>query len=255
MFWKRAVSEPHRSFIFHSNRNRIKTLPTIYKLLIRIKTSCWLPANHWYICVFWNPIITLRPKNEHHLTGGVHFLPCDRIRTHLNVKCRWHWTANLRPRGRHRGTFEFVTNKTRNECHSDRRNVSRGIYSSSKFYFVLVPSPTWWIPPLRWRSRPEWQWGYVSTDSPIVYATFCAAPPPSSVSPTGRASFPTGEAFVPCHAAHRLNLTLLYPKRPPERHTGRSLRFRWWGYSSTDAVQKRSFFVPFCWNWQHPLHQ
>ncbi len=40
-------------------------------------------------------------------------------------------------------------NKTRNECHSDRRNVSRGIYSSSKFYFVLVPSPTWWIPPLR----------------------------------------------------------------------------------------------------------
>ena len=27
----------------------------------RINTSCWLPANHWYICVFWNPIITLRP--------------------------------------------------------------------------------------------------------------------------------------------------------------------------------------------------
>ena len=29
----------------------------------------------------------------------------------------------------------------------------------------------------------------------------------------GRASFPTGEAFVPCRGAHRLNQTLFYPER------------------------------------------
>ncbi len=33
----------------------------------------------------------------------------------------------------------------------------------------------------------------------------------SSVSPTGRASFPTGEAFVPCRGAQRLNLTSFFP--------------------------------------------
>ena len=59
---------------------------------------------------------------------------------------------------------------------------------------------------------------------PLFHEHF-TPPRDPSVSPR-RASFPTGEAFVPCHAAHRLNLTLLYPKRPPERHTGRSLRFR-----------------------------
>ena len=26
-----------------------------------MNTSCWRPANHWYICVFWDPIITLGP--------------------------------------------------------------------------------------------------------------------------------------------------------------------------------------------------
>ena len=36
-------------------------------------------------------------------------------------------------------------------CHSERTNVSRGIYSSSKLYLVLVPCSTWWIPPLRLR--------------------------------------------------------------------------------------------------------
>ena len=34
-------------------------------------------------------------------------------------------------------------------CHSERTNVSRGIFPSSKFYLVLVLLPTWWIPPLR----------------------------------------------------------------------------------------------------------
>ena len=29
--------------------------------------------------------------------------------------------------------------------------VSRGIFPSSRFYLTLVLSPTWWIPPLRWR--------------------------------------------------------------------------------------------------------
>ena len=34
-------------------------------------------------------------------------------------------------------------------CHSERTNVSRGIFPSGKLYLVLVRSPTWWIPPLR----------------------------------------------------------------------------------------------------------
>ena len=38
---------------------------------------------------------------------------------------------------------------------------------------------------------------------------------------------PPREALVPCRTAHRLNLTLFYPEGPPERHTGRSLRFHW----------------------------
>ena len=37
------------------------------------------------------------------------------------------------------------------------------------------------------------EWGYVSTDSPTVSRVFHTAPPPSSVSPTGRASFPRGK--------------------------------------------------------------
>ena len=36
-------------------------------------------------------------------------------------------------------------------CHSERTNVSRGIFPSGKFYLVVVLSPTWWIPPLRCR--------------------------------------------------------------------------------------------------------
>ena len=32
---------------------------------------------------------------------------------------------------------------------------SRGIFPSCKFYLVVVLCPTWWIPPLRLRSRPE----------------------------------------------------------------------------------------------------
>ena len=34
-------------------------------------------------------------------------------------------------------------------CHSEGANASRGIFPSCRFYLVVVLSPTWWIPPLR----------------------------------------------------------------------------------------------------------
>ena len=37
-------------------------------------------------------------------------------------------------------------------CHSERTNVSRGIFPSCRFYLVSVLSATWWIPPLRFAS-------------------------------------------------------------------------------------------------------
>ena len=40
---------------------------------------------------------------------------------------------------------------TPRSCHSERTNVSRGIFPSGRFYLVVVHSPTWWIPPLRLR--------------------------------------------------------------------------------------------------------
>ena len=71
------------------------------------------------------------------------------------------------------------------------------------------------------------EWGYVSTDSPTVSRVFHTAPPPSSVSPTGRASFPRGKLL------YRVGWEPVYSDvvlsgRFPERHIGRSLQFRWW---------------------------
>ena len=70
------------------------------------------------------------------------------------------------------------------------------------------------------------QRGDVSTDSPTVSEMFQAAPLPhqSGLRP---ASFPSGEAFVPCFEVLGFigNGSVL---SRAERHIGRSLRFRWW---------------------------
>ena len=72
-------------------------------------------------------------------------------------------------------------------CHSEGANASRGIFPSCLFYLVVVHSPTWWIPPLRFAA---------------VGMTYLRG------------------GFVYPHG--------LFLQRFPERHTGRSLRFRWW---------------------------
>ena len=101
----------------------------------------------------------------------------------------------------------------------------------------------------------------VSTDSPTVSTTFYAAPRPSSDSPTGRASFPRGKLLYRAFGRYHSTTRVIFAT-PPERHTGRSLRFRWWVvpfqphelYSLRDMAMNHrrysasSIVVPFGWN-------
>ena len=79
--------------------------------------------------------------------------------------------------------------------------------------------------------------GYVSTDSPIVSGMFQAAPLPhqSGLRP---ASFPGGEAFVPCFGVPSFigNNSVL---SRAERHIGRSLRFRYMHYEENKSLSGR----------------
>ena len=124
-------------------------------------------------------------------------------------------------------------------CHSERANASRGIFPSGKFYFVLFFCPTWWIPPLRLRcgrnDKPE---GCFCLPTQVVFATFPG---------TAHRPFPTVSLMGGSIQPHRLYSERggrqiaaptdtpvgdtihphgFYSQRPPERHTGRSLRFR-----------------------------
>ena len=77
-------------------------------------------------------------------------------------------------------------------CHSERTNVSRGIFPSCRFYLALVIFATWedFSTPLRC-GRNEIRYN-VSTDSPTVSTAFYAAPLPSSGSPLGEPASPEG---------------------------------------------------------------
>ena len=56
----------------------------------------------------------------------------------------------------------------------------------------------------------------------------------------GRASFPTGEAFVPCRGAHRLNQTLFYPERSRNGTQAVPYGFADWCIFLHNASQKRT---------------
>ena len=125
---------------------------------------------------------------------------------------------------------------------------SRGIFPSCRFYLVLVLSPTWWIPPLRFAAvGMTYQRGgtvhphrlYSERGGRQIAAPTCATPLrplllqyftlyriPSSGSPSGEPASPKGSSCS-VSGGILLHSYVVITGRFPERHTGRSLRFRW----------------------------
>ena len=111
---------------------------------------------------------------------------------------------------------------------------SRGIFPSSKLYLVVILPPTWWIPPLRFAAvgmtkrttSPHMSFRGSECESrnlPELLVLSCVGSLSNVVDFStplrcGRNDKPEGGFVYP----HRLFL-----QRFPERHIGRSLRFRW----------------------------
>ena len=95
-------------------------------------------------------------------------------------------------------------------CHSERMKRSREIYPSSKLYLVLVPSPTWWIPPLRLRDRRNDITGVRFYGFAYCFYSILRCPATLIRLALGRASFPRGKLLSRAFGRHHSTVRVIY---------------------------------------------
>ena len=123
-------------------------------------------------------------------------------------------------------------------CHSERTNVSRGIFPSGKFHLVLVHFPTWWIPPLRLRcGRNDITGGRFYG---FAHSSYNVSRRPATLIRLAQASqLPPREALVPC----------FWGSGFPVRREGKAPRPSPPGKGDRpQAVDEARYGVPHCWN-------